>query len=385
MIRGAGLAAAIVVAAWGTAWADDDSNYINLRNLELIDDACHVLQYFERTTLGGDVYDALSATSHDALYKQERIDKTEYAAWRKQADEAAAKKAKEVSCGPAAESLLLQTRAKALHELYADMIVAYQLDGVPADNPRHRALSDEEKQVADNFDAFVRQVYGANYDAFVKEAQAQAGTKINDAVASNDQVTLRFVSDSTFENVSFEVAAENADDKVYAVPRESGYGAAIYDDDGLLARVLQGPDRLLVKGSDERIRAVLAMTPGHELQLITYGAAANALPVDATVTLWIRTKPVPGGVKPWELFDESDWHDYATAFPGTPITPYLDGPAFAFPPEAFAALKSNEIGESAELFIAEQPDVTPTAKNDGDPFERNELANYAFKEYLARE
>jgi hypothetical protein len=367
------------------ARAAEEDQYIQLRQLELVDDACHALKYFERGYLGGKTADALNATSHHAMYQSDRIGDDEYDAWLKAADAVAAAKAKGAACDASTAALFNDAHFDADRKIYAALLVAYQLGKLPPADTNYRKLTDEEQQMAGGFDGFVKQLYGTNYDAFVKNATALAQSNIDKAAADYNLMSLGIDIDLTFPDLAMEAYAEQAGLSVYPVETDSGYGAGLFGKDGkALAYVVDGATRYKIDGKAS-IYGVLAMTPAHELRLMTFGVDAKALPEDTKVALYVRTKPGPADKKPWEYFGSDGWHTLATAFPGKRIdTGCMAGPCFAFPPAAFAALKATTLGEYAEIFIATDDTMKPY-DTEIDSYKNNSIGNYYFNGFLKLE
>jgi hypothetical protein len=367
------------------ARATDEDQYIQLRQLELIDDTCHALKYFERGYLGGQTADALNATSQHAFYQSGRISDDEYDKWLKGADAAAAAKAKDAACDATTAALFNDAHFNADRKIYATLLVAYQFGKLPPQDTNYRKLTDEEQQMAGGFDGFVKQLYGTNYDAFVKNATALAQSNIDDAVANYNLMSLSIDVDLAFSDLALEAYAEQAGLNVYPVETDSGYGAGLFTKDGRpLAYIIDGASRYKIDGK-AKVYGVLAMTPEHELRLMTFGVDAEALPDTARVTLDVRTKPAPTDKKPWELFGTDGWHKLATAFPGKRTdTGCLGGPCYVFPPAAFAALKATTLGEYSEVFIATDDTMQPYDTSI-DSYKNNSIGNYYFNSFLKLE
>ncbi|HVZ15234.1 MAG TPA: hypothetical protein VG894_12295 [Bauldia sp.] len=379
------LFAAALALVPAIAMAEDEDQYIQLRQLELIDDACHALKYFERSYLGGRTADALNATSHHAMYQSGRIGDDEYDTWLKAADAAAAAKAKGAACDATTAALFNDAHFDADSKTYATLLIAYQLGKLPPADTNYRALSDEEQQMAAGFDNFVKQLYGTNYDVFVKSAQGIAQNKINDAVANYNLTDLLIEVDLAFVNLALEAYATQNGFLVYPVETGIGYAPALFTPDGKLAAyIIDGATKYKIAGK-AKVYGILAMTPQHELRLMTFGADANALPEKTKAAFYVRTKPAPADKKPWEIYDTNGWHKLATAYPGQRIsTGCMDGPCFAFPAEAFTALKATTPGEYSEVFIATDDKMQPF-DDSIESYKNNSVNNYYFNSLLKLE
>lgn len=373
------LAVAMLAGLTTAALADAVDEFIYWRTALALDDMCQVLKYVERTQIETLATGSLGLTTQNAQFTDGRMGEEEYSAWFEQTVGAATAAAQQMGCTSAAEPHLLQARDAASQMIYRALVIAYHFASLPEGDIYRLALSPDDIEAVNRYDAFLQQLYQQNFQSFA-EAQKQAAaarlppptpTLYLGTYGLLDEADSKRVWDAmdnaqnVVDLVQFEVAAETKGWRV--LPSVTGTGRSrpmLVRADGSLTQQLvwYGPLKLsTAEGLSVPIAAV-QMTDG-SLRIMTYGTQASAELASAKATLYVRTGTPPQGLSPYDLMADPAWPQILTAFEGTRVgDTCLGGPCFSFPPEVATAILGGTDADNAELFLAAdanaQPDFT---------------------------
>lgn len=361
--------------AVNAAPADD---YVALMTALEIDKACVALKYMESSTVRGIAQKYLEGTPQHVQSADGRISAAEYDAWRAELDERARSAAATAGCTQRAMSHVLTAKAVAADQLYQGLLLAFHFDSLPYFD--RIPLDGHKKQSAMGYEAYLRQLYGQNFDAFAqrqREAVVQmlpaADTGIStwswSADAEQHVATLWDLQTravTTMGTVQFEVTAE-----------ANGYFVRPYwvtdvmvvpalerpELEGALP-IVRGPGYQLIEDGEQLVElySVAAMLPDRRLGLLFYGETASKRLQSPTVRLYVAQPPYPEGSNGYTFFDDPSFRDNALVFEGNWASDGCMGaPCYDFPIEATEALLANSVGNYAELFVSFSPDAEPIA------------------------
>ena len=241
-------------------------------------------------------------------------------------------------------------------------------------------LDGHKKQSAMGYEAYLRQLYGQNFDAFAQRQRevvvqmlpaADTGISIWSwsPDAEQDAATLwdlQTRAATAMGAVQFEVTAEASGyfvrpywvTDVMVVPALERPGL-----EGSLP-VVRGPGYQLIEDGEQMVElySVAAMLPDRRLGLLFYGETASKRLQSPTVRLYVAQPPYPEGSNGYTFFDDPSFRDNALVFEGNWASDGCMGaPCYDFPIEATEALLANAVGNYAELFISFSPGAEPIA------------------------
>ena len=143
--------------------ADD---YVALMTALEIDKACVALKYMEFKAVRSKAQQYLESTSQYFQSADGRLAPDEYDAWRAELEEQARTAATTAGCTQQAMSYVLTAKAVAADQLYQGLLLAFHYDSL-SDFDRI-PLDGHKKQSAMGYEAYLRQLYGQNFDAFAQ-------------------------------------------------------------------------------------------------------------------------------------------------------------------------------------------------------------------------
>jgi len=372
----------LILATPALAAPVDD--YVQLSVALGINQACGGLKYFEHSRALAAAGDALSGTTEHRLSLDSRLSQDQYDAWFAPIQAEIDAKVAEIGCTQAANPYLQVARGKASQTLYQGLVLAFHFASLPDIDLNHIPLDTLQQRAMQNYDFYLQQLYGANFQAFSDQQKQLAAQQLPPVdtysglmgafsgldAASIAQATefawnARSAATSAIDAVTFEVTAETAGQMVrplsiggrWTIPQ-------LRQPDGSQLPVVEGPsvfplDRNLDDSQYERLplHYVAVLMPDRSLRLMFYGEAAGTEMDQATVRLYIRNAPLPPAVSSWTMFNRDDWRQDATGFSGVRLTePCLGGPCYSFPPQATDMLVAFNEGDYAELFVSAKPD-----------------------------
>ena len=371
-------------AMHGAAIAAPVDDYVTLKVAELIDNNCFALKYVEHQYALNAMYHALAETPQSDFVKSGRFSNAEYDAWVAERDSEAAQVAAQIGCTQNGQNYLLTARARASELVYRGLVLAFYFDQLPDDNFDRQALEPDEKEAAQRYDAFLQQVYQANFQAF---AEAQRGAAMNelpqetfnpfgayselgvDALmrTPQDQEKLwsaRLLARSAVQAVEFEVAAETSGFRVlpFTIDGKWTVPSLLHVATQPVAErspVVYGPSEYVSDGAGG-FRTVVVQRSDGGLRLLTYGAGAGKLGPGAIARIYVPTSSVPEGTGDWAFFDSPAFRTDNLVFEGTvPAGLCLSGPCFDFAPDVTSAIMALGDGRSVEIFVAASADAQP--------------------------
>jgi hypothetical protein len=377
--RAAGIAFLTASATFAFAAPADD--YVALMTAIEIDKACVALKYMESSAVRGAAWDALSGTTESGHRADGRLTEEQYDAWKADLDKKASDNAAAAGCTQQAMNYVLPARGKAAERLYKGLVLAFHFD-VQTDIFEHVPLDEHMKKSASGYEAYVRQLYGQNFEAFAARQRELAAQELPvkqfnpfgeygifdygsiDPTSSesswNAQSTARFA----INEVQFEVTAEA--NGFVVRPRELADGRIIPElrrrDSADVLPVVKGPGYQLVKNAEQgldQLYSITTLMPDGRLRTMFFGQTATTL-ASPTVRLYVRTEADPPGSNGWSIFDLPGFRNGATAFDATLATGNCLGAAcYDFPLEATEAIMAKPEGDFAELFVAFEPGAEP--------------------------
>jgi hypothetical protein len=131
-----------------------------------VDKACVALKYMESTAVRSKAQQYLESTTQYLQSADGHLSPDEYDAWRAGLDEQARTAAATAGCTQQAMSYVLTAKAVAADQLYQGLLLAFHFDSLP-DFDR-LLLDGHKKQTAMGYEAYLRQLYGQNFDAFAQ-------------------------------------------------------------------------------------------------------------------------------------------------------------------------------------------------------------------------
>lgn len=369
----------LLLMSGGAAYAAPEDDYVALMTAVEIDKACVALKYMEFTAVRGIARRYLESTSQYLQSRDGRLSSNEYDAWRAGLDEKARSAAATAGCTQQAMRYVLTAKAAAADQLYQGLLLAFHFDSLP-DFDRI-PLDGHKRQSAMGYEAYLRQLYGQNFDAFAqrqREAVVQMLPAADPGVstwswspeAEDHAATLwdlQTRAATAMGSVQFEVTAE-----------ANGYFVRPYwvtdvmvvpalqrpELEGALP-IVRGPSYQLIKDGDELVElySVAAMLPDRRIGLLFYGDTATKRMQTPTIRLYVPQQPYPGGTAV-TVFNDPSFRDNALVFEGNWASDGCMGaPCYDFPVEATDALLANPSGTYAELF------VSFTANDEPDPID----------------
>lgn len=376
-----GLLPFLLFMSAGATRAAPEDDYVALMAAIEIDKACVALKYMESSTVRGIAHGYLERTSQFSQSQDGRMSPDEYDAWRLALNDKAKADADALGCTQQAMSHVLAAKAAASDQLYQGLLLAFHFDGLP-DFDRI-PLDGHKKQSAMGYEAYLRQLYGQNFDAF---AQRQRETVLQMLPAADPGISTWSWSPDAEQHaatlwdlqtraavamgaVQFEVTAE-----------ANGYFVRPYrvtevmvvpslqrpELEGSLP-IVRGPSYQLIKDGEELLElySVAAMLPDRRLGLLFYGDTASKRMQSPTVRLYIPQQPYPEGASGITAFNDPAFRENALIFEGNWASDGCMGaPCYDFPVEATDALLADPAGIYAELFVSFSPNDQPAPIGD---------------------
>lgn len=373
-----GLIPILLLLSGNTVSAAPADDYVALMTALEIDKACVALKYMESSMVRGIAQKYLESTPQHAQSVDGRISAAEYDAWRAELDERARSAAATAGCTQQAMSHVLTAKAAAADQLYQGLLLAFHFDNLP-DFDRI-PLDGHKKQSAMGYEAYLRQLYGQNFDAF---AQRQREVVVQMLPAADTGISIWSWSPdaeqhaATLWDLQTRAAATMGAVQFEATAEASGYFVRPYwvtdvmvvpalERPGLEGSlpIVRGPGYQLIEDGEQLVElySVAAMLPDRRLGLLFYGETASKRLQSPTVRLYVAQPPYPDGSNGYTFFDDPSFRDNALVFEGNWASDGCMGaPCYDFPIEATEALLANSVGNYAELFISFSPGAEPIA------------------------
>lgn len=362
----------VLIFTVGPAHAAPEDDYVALMTAIEIDKTCVALKYMESSAVGIIAHRYLESTSQYVQSADGRMSAHDYDAWRAGLDEKARTDAAAAGCKEGAMSYVLPAKAAAAEQLYQGLLLAFHFDGLS--NFDRIPLDEHKKKSAMGYEAYLRQLYGQNFQAFAqrqREAVVQMLPSPSTCFGCDDsEQTARTILDlqtraaTAMGAVQFEVTAE-----------ANGYFVRPYQfTDVMIAPALhrpelqgslpivRGPNYQLVKDGEDLVElySVAAMLPDRRLGLLFYGDTASKRMQSPTIRLYVPQQPYPNGTSGISAFNDPSFRDNALVFQGNWASDGCMGaPCYDFPVEATDALLADPAGTYAELFVSFSPNDEP--------------------------
>lgn len=366
----------LLLMSGGAAQAAPEDDYVALMTAIEIDKACVALKYMESSTVRGIAYGYLERTPQFSQSQDGRLSLAEYDAWRTELDETARTKATTAGCTQQAMSYVLTAKAAASDQLYQGLLLAFHFDSLP-DFDRI-PLDGHKKQTALGYEAYLRQLYGQNFETFAqrqREAVVQMLPAVDPGISTWSWSPDAEQHAATLWDLQTRAARAVGDVQFEVTAEANGYLVRPYwVTDVMVVPALQrpelegslpivtGPGYQLIRDGDELVElySVAAMLPDRRLGLLFYGDTASKRMQSPTIRLYIPQKPYPEGTSGITAYNDPSFRDNALVFEGNWASDgCLGAPCYDFPIEATDALLADPAGTYAELFISFTPNDQP--------------------------
>lgn len=370
-----GLLPILLILSASVAHAAPEDDYVALMTAIEIDKACVALKYMESSTVRGIAYGYLERTPQFSQSQDGRLSAAEYDAWRGELDEKARNAAAAVGCTQQAMSYVQTAKAAASEQLYQGLLLAFHFDSLP-DFDR-LPLDGHKKQTAMGYEAYLRQLYGQNFDTF---AQRQRETVAQMLPTADQDLLWSWSPDAeeyagTLWDLQTQAAVATGAVQFEVTAEANGYLVRPYwvtdvmvvpslqrpELEGSLP-IIRGPSYQLIKDGDELVElySVAAMLPDRRIGLLFYGDTASKRMQSPTVRLYVPRQPYPDGTNSITAFNDPSFRDNALVFDGSWASDGCMGaPCYDFPVEATDALLADPAATNAELFVSFTPNDQP--------------------------
>ncbi|MBJ3786185.1 hypothetical protein [Devosia sediminis] len=371
--------------------------FTDFRTAVALDDKCHFLAFFERHRLGAIEEKLLEPLSFYGAYTAGKLTQEQYLEQYDDHDAAAREAAAGIDCADAARtsSMIVPLRGQIAQMVYADLMIAYQLGEITA----------EQQNAAMAYENMIGPLYGeANWPSFVQSASVLARSLIDEAntgdtgysIFGDDSLGglggaggligdgdpygfyaegengfyLQSLIDSSLgvaDTILFEMIAQQFGYRRIesATPGESWFRdqlatptfEPVFD-------LLDLPGRYEALGMGTRFYAVLGVSMGDEMRLMTFGEGADRMR-DGTVTFLVHPPKEGLAIQGYDLVRSQEWWDGATRYEGElVIDTCLGGPCFAMPAALLEALATAPSGTEYRFFFSDQPEGFETVPDD---------------------
>lgn len=369
------LPAVLLLMFGGAAAAAPEDDYVALMTAIEVDRACVALKYMEFSTVRTMAFRYLERTPQYTQSQDGRLSMAEYDGWRAELDERARTAAAAAGCTQQAMSYVLTAKAAAADQLYQGLLLAFHFDSLP-DFDRV-PLDGHKKQSAMGYEAYLRQLYGQNFDAF---AQRHREAVVQMLPTAYEDLTWSWSPEAEQQAATLWDLQTRAAVAVGAVQFEvtaeaNGYVVRPYwvteamvvpalhrpELEGSLP-IVSGPGYQLIKDGEQLVElySIAAMLPDRRLGLLFYGDTASKRMQSPTIRLYVPQQPYPDGTNAITAFNDPSFRDNALVFEGNWASDGCMGaPCYDFPVEATDALLADPAGTNAELFISFTPNDQP--------------------------
>lgn len=371
-----GLLPILLLMLNGAAQAAPEDDYVALMTALEVDKACVALKYMESSAVRGIAQRHLERTTQYLQSTDGRLSLAEYDDWRAGLDERARTTATAAGCTQEAMGYVLPAKAAAADQLYQGLLLAFHFDSLP-DFDRI-PLDEHKKKAAMGFEAYLRQLYGQNFDTFAQRQREAVSQMLPAAPPGSldwswspdaeqyaatlwDLQTRAAVAVGA---VQFEVTAEA--NGYFVRPHwvtDVMITPALHrpELEGSLP-IVGGPAYQLIKDGEELVElySVAAMLPDRRVGLLFYGDTASKRMQSPTVRLYVPQRPYPDGTSGITAYRDPSFRDNALVFEGNWASDGCMGaPCYDFPVEATDALLADPAGTYAELFVSFSPNDEP--------------------------
>ncbi|SMQ86350.1 hypothetical protein SAMN06295905_3654 [Devosia lucknowensis] len=371
--------------------------FTDFRTAVALDDRCHFLAFFERHRLGTIEEKLLEPLSFYEAYKSGKLTDEQYYAQLDGIDTEASAVAGEIDCADPARtaSMIVPLRGEIALQVYADLMIAYQLGEISA----------EQQNAAMAYENMISPLYGeANWPGFVQSASQLARTLIDEAnvgdtgysifgdgslgglggtgglIGDGDPSGIYADGESGFYLKSLIDSSLGVTDTIVfeMIAQQFGYRRIESSTPGenwfrdQLATptfepvfdLLDLPGRYEALGMGTRFYAVLGVSMGDEVRLMTFGEGADRMR-DGTVTFLLHPPKEGVAIQGYDLVRSQEWWDGATRYEGElVIDTCLGGPCFALPTAFLEALSRAPSGTEYRFYFSDQPDGFDTIPED---------------------
>ncbi len=360
----------------GAAAAAPEDDYVALMTAIEVDRACVALKYMEFSAVRTMAFRYLERTPQYTQSQDGRLSMAEYDGWRAELDERARTAAAAAGCTQQAMSYVLTAKAAAADQLYQGLLLAFHFDSLP-DFDRV-PLDGHKKQSAMGYEAYLRQLYGQNFDAFAQrqqEAVVQLLPAFDPGISTWSWSPDAEQQAATLWDLQTRAAVAVGAVQFEVTAEANGYFVRPYwvtdvmvvpalhrrEVEGSLP-IVGGPGYQLIKDGEQLVElySIAAMLPDRRLGLLFYGDTASKRMQSPTVRLYVPRKPYPNGTSGITAFNDPSFRDNALIFEGEWASDGCMGaPCYDFPVEATDALLADPTGIYAELFVSFSPNDEP--------------------------
>jgi hypothetical protein len=273
-------------------------------------------------------------------------------------------------------SHVLTAKAAAADQLYQGLLLAFHFDSLP-DFDRI-PLDEHKKKSAMGYEAYLRQLYGQNFEAFAqrqREAVVQMLPPTDPGLSTWSWSPDAEQHAATLWDLQTRAAAAIGAVQFEVTAEANGYFVRPYwvtdvmvvpalqrpELEGSLP-IVRGPGYHLIKDGEGLVElySVAAMLPDRRLGLLFYGDTASNRMQSPTVRLYVPQQPYPEGTTGISAYNAPSFRDNALVFEGNWASDGCMGaPCYDFPVEATDALLADPAGMNAELFVSFTPNDEP--------------------------